>query len=611
MRKSKDTAAVNHQTVRRILRYAKPYWAWFLLALLLITVTVRLELLQPAMIEYTLDTYVGNYVELSREGLSLSELRHMGAEDIRGVLLMGVLYLLCSLAIFALTYSQMAILSSVGQKIIYNMRTDVFQHITSLHIGFFNDQPLGSLVTRVTTDCETVLEMFTSVIVNIIGSMFVLCGVMYSMLRRHVGLSLAIFTVIPLIVLCTVCYTRITRKMYRAIRARVSELNGFLAEHISGMRIVQMFSAEEETQAAFEQASEDLRKAHMRQLILSSSYSPVSYLLNIATMAILLVYGGRLAVSGVITIGTMLAFQRYISRFFQPIQEVTENFNVVQSAAAAAERIFWLMDTEPAVKEAEDAVGMASFKGHIEFKNVWFAYEDQEWVLRDVSFEVMPGQSVAFVGATGAGKTTIQNLICRYYDIQKGQILIDGVDVRKIRVSDLRKNIGQMLQDVFLFAGDVKSNIRLNNQDITDAQILEAARYVNADSFISRLEGGYDHRVIERGDAFSAGQRQLLSFARTLAVDPSMLILDEATANIDTETELLIQDALHKLMKGRTTIIVAHRLSTIQSCDKILVMHKGRIAESGTHQQLLAQSGLYYKLYKLQYEHDREMAAMG
>ena len=610
MSKRKDMAAVNHQTVRRILRYARPYWAWFLLALGLITLTVRLELLQPAMIEYTMDTYVGKYVELSREGLSISQLKNMGQADIQGAALMGVMYLGCSLLIFALTYSQMAILSSVGQKIIYNMRTDVFKHITSLHIGFFNDQPLGSLVTRVTTDCETVLEMFTSVIVNIIGSMFVLCGVMYSMMHRHLGLSLAIFTVIPLIVLCTVFYTRITRKMYRAIRARVSELNGFLAEHISGMRIVQMFSAEEEIQQTFEQGSEDLRKAHMRQLLMSSSYSPVSYLLNIGTMAILLVYGGKLAVSGAITIGTMLAFQRYISRFFQPIQEITENFNVVQSAAAAAERIFWLMDTEPAVQEEENALPMPSFKGHIEFKHVWFAYEEEEWVLRDVSFEVKPGQRIAFVGATGAGKTTIQNLICRYYEIQKGQILIDGTDIRNMKLGDLRKNIGQMLQDVFLFAGDVKSNIRLNNETITDADILSASRYVNADSFISRLEGGYDHPVIERGDAFSAGQRQLLSFARTLAVNPSMLILDEATANIDTETELLIQDALQKLMNGRTTIIVAHRLSTIQSCDQILVMQKGRIVESGTHQQLLSQLGLYYKLYKLQYEHDRELAAM-
>ena len=298
-----------------------------------------------------------------------------------------------------------------------------------------------------------------------------------------------------------------------------------------------------------------------------------------------------------------MIFQRYISKFFEPIQNLAEEFNVIQSAAASAERIFWLLDTKPQIQDKPDAVSMPSFRGEIEFKNVWFAYRDEEWVLRDVSFKVQPGQRVAFVGATGAGKTTIQNLICRYYDVQKGQVLVDGVDVRDIKIADLRRNIGQMLQDVFLFAGDVKSNIRLSEESISDADVVEAAKYVNADGFIQKLDGGYDHQVIERGAAFSAGQRQLLSFARTLAFQPSVLILDEATANIDTETEALIQDALNKLMEGRTTIIVAHRLSTIQNCDKIIVMHKGQICESGNHQELLAQGGIYYKLYKLQYEH--------
>ena len=605
---AKDTEVVNRKTVRRILRYATPYVGWFLLALMLILATVRLELLQPAIIEQATDAYVGKYVEISREGFSIAQLRHMRAADIRGVLGMGLAYLVSSVAIFALTYTQTAILAAVGQKIIYNMRTDIFHHMLELHIGFFNDNPIGRLVTRVTNDCETVLEMFTSVIVNIIGSVFVLAGVMYSMFKRHAGLSLAIFCVIPPIVICTVIFTKVSRKMYRAIRARLSELNAFLSEHVSGMKVVQIFSAEDAMQDAFETQTEVLRQSHIRQLMAMSAYSPISFVLNITSMAILLVYGGHLAAEGVVTIGTLMAFQRYMSRFFEPIQDMTENFNVIQSAAAAAERIFWLMDTPSAITEAPEPVHMESFRGKIEFRNVWFAYEEGEWVLQDVSFTVQPGQRVAFVGATGAGKTTIQNLICRYYDIQKGQILIDGVDVRQIRIDDLRRNIGQMLQDVFLFAGDVKSNIRLNNTQITDAEIVEAAKYVNAHDFIMQLDGGYDHKVIERGDAFSAGQRQLLSFARTLAVKPSLLILDEATANIDTETEMLIQDALEKLMQGRTTIIVAHRLSTIQSCDKILVMHKGRIAEEGSHQELLARGGLYYKLYKLQYEQDAKTA---
>ncbi len=607
MSKQQDNAVVNRHVVRRLLKYGKPYIGWFLLILLIIIGTVQLELWQPELIAQATDDYLAKYVQIEG-GLKIDLSYEMQQEDIRGILILGLKYLLSVILTFALTYAQAALLASVGQKIVYNMRTDIFNHLSKLHIGFFNDNPIGRLVTRVTNDCETVLEMFTSVIVNMVSSTFVLVGVMRAMIRHHSGLSLAIFTVIPITVVTTFVFTKITRKLYRAIRGRVSELNAFVAEHVSGMKVVQIFTAEKETQQAFEAQSEELRRAHIRQLMCHAIYSPISYLLNIASMAILLAYGGSLAVAGVVSLGTLTAFQRYITKFFHPIQEMAENFNVIQSAAAAAERIFWLMDTEPAIVDDPEAVEMPSFRGHIEFKNVWFAYREDEWVLRDVSFTVEPGQRVAFVGATGAGKTTIQNLICRYYDIQKGQILIDGVDVRKIRITDLRRNIGQMLQDVFLFTGDVKSNIRLNNTDISDQQIVDAAKYVNAHPFISNLEGGYDHQVIERGAAFSAGQRQLLSFARTLAFQPSVLILDEATANIDTETEALIQDALGKLMEGRTTIIVAHRLSTIQNCDKIIVMHKGEIREEGDHQELLAKGGLYYKLYKLQYEHGEDAA---
>ncbi len=599
-----DNATVNRHIVRRLLRYAIPYLGWFILVLAIIIGTVELELWQPKLIAQATDEFLGKYVQA--DGLPAAVDAATRAGDLRGILLLGGKYLFSVLAIFALTYTQTAMLSVVGQKIVYNMRTDIFNHLTTLHIGFFNDNPIGRLVTRVTNDCETVLEMFTSVIVTLVQSVFTLIGVMRAMLGYHVGLSLAIFTVIPITVVSTVIFTKITRKMYRAIRAKVSELNAFVAEHVSGMKVVQIFTAEKDTQQEFEEQSEDLRKAHIKQLMCHAIYSPISYVLNIASMAILLAYGGQLAMAGAVSIGTLLAFQRYITKFFQPIQEIAENFNVIQSAAAAAERMFWLMDTQPAITDAPDAVSMDHFEGRIEFKNVWFAYRDEEWVLKDVSFTVEPGQRVAFVGATGAGKTTIQNLICRYFDIQKGQILIDGVDVRKIRVADLRRNIGQMLQDVFLFAGDIKSNIRLNDTSISDEAVVEAAKYVNAHGFISQLEGGYDHQVIERGAAFSAGQRQLLSFARTLAFRPSVLILDEATANIDTETEALIQDALGKLMEGRSTIIVAHRLSTIQNCDKIIVMHKGEIREEGTHQELLARGGMYYKLYKLQYEHGTE-----
>ena len=469
---------------------------------------------------------------------------------------------------------------------------------------FFNENPIGRLVTRVTNDCETVNEMFTSVIVNILKSCFVLVGVIAVMLSENVKLSLYIFIVMPFITVATVVFRSATRKIYRAMRAKISELNGFVAEHVSGMKVVQVFTAENDVREDFETRTEDLRKINMKQLITFALYSPVSYVMNIAALAILIFVGGNMAMDGVVTLGTLVVFQRYINKFFQPIQEIAEQFDTIQSANACSERIFWLLDTKPQIENAPDAVHVDTFRGKIEFQHVWFAYRDEEWVLQDVSFTVEPGQRVAFVGATGAGKTTIQNLICRYYDIQKGAILIDGIDVRKICVEDLRRNIGQMLQDVFLFTGDVRANIRLNETGITDAEIEAAAETVNAAGFISRLPGGYAHEVIERGAAFSAGQRQLLSFARTLAFKPSVLILDEATANIDTETESLIQDALGKLMEGRTTIIVAHRLSTIQNADKIIVMHKGRIVEEGDHQQLLSQGGIYYKLYMLQYEHD-------
>ena len=597
-----DTASQKGGSVTRMLRYAVPYAGWFLLALVIILGTVAIELYQPLMLGKATDEFVNKYEDADNTGLTQAEIKEQRKEDLLGVVKLGVMYGLSVVISLGLTYAQAAILATIGQKIIYNMRTDVFTHLNKLHVGFFNDKPIGRLVTRVTNDCETVNEMFTNVIVNVLKSICLLGGIMIYMLTMHVKLSLLIFTVLPVITVATFAFRIYTRKIYRNIRAKVSELNGFVAEHISGMKTVQIFTAEEHTMHEFETETENLRKINIKQLTAFALYTPVTYVLNTTAMAILLLYGGRLAMDGAVTIGTLVIFQRYISKFFEPIQNLAEEFNIIQSAAASAERIFWLLDTKPEIQNKPDAVEMPSFRGEIEFRNVWFAYRDEEWVLRDVSFKVQPGQRVAFVGATGAGKTTIQNLICRYYDVQKGQVLVDGVDVRDIKVSDLRRNIGQMLQDVFLFTGDVKSNIRLSEESISDQDVVEAAKYVNADGFIQKLEGGYDHQVIERGAAFSAGQRQLLSFARTLAFQPSVLILDEATANIDTETEALIQDALQKLMEGRTTIIVAHRLSTIQTCDNIIVMHKGKICESGNHQELLAQGGIYYKLYKLQYE---------
>ena len=584
----------------RLLKYAKPYIWQFILAISIILIIVAVELYQPVLIGDAIDKFLSPYNSSSVVPVNSGITQQ---SDVQGVIKIGFVYLLTVLVIFFLNYAQAMILAHAGQKIIYNIRMEVFTHLNDLSISFFTRNPIGKLVTRVTNDTEALNEMYTSVVVNILKSCFVLLGVIFTMLTYNVKLSLMTFAVIPFIALFTFVFENASRKIYREIRSKISALNAFISEHVSGMKIVQIFAVENEIFDKFKNENEKLRKENIKQLLAFSIYNPTNFLMNITATSILLLFGGKMVTEGAISIGTIVVFHRFISKFFEPIQELAEQLNIVQSAMAASERIFGLLDEEPEIQNSSDAVEMESFKGSIEFKNVWFSYKDDEWILKDVSFKVNPGESVAFVGATGAGKTTIQNLICRYYDIQKGEILIDDINIKNIKVSSLRKNIGQMLQDVFLFSGDIKSNIRLKNEKITDDEIINASKYVNAHNFISKLNNKYDEHVIENGAAFSAGQRQLISFARTLAFKPDILILDEATANIDTETEVLIQDALKKLMKGRTTLIVAHRLSTIQNSNKIIVMHKGEIREEGTHQELLSQKGIYYKLYKLQYEH--------
>lgn len=581
----------------RLLRYAKPYLLQFIAAVAIILVIVAIELYQPVLLGDAVDKFLSSY----KNAENITNLNKQN--DIQGVLRISLIYTISVAVIFVLNYLQAMILAKTGQKIIYNIRMEVFSHLNKLSMNFFTNNPIGKLVTRVTNDTEALNEMYTSVIVNVLKSCFVLVGIIFTMISYNIKLSLLTFIVIPFIIIFTFTFKNVSMKIQREIRSKISALNAFISEHVSGMKIVQIFAVENEIFEDFKEENEKLKKEHIRQLFTFAIYNPTNFLMNITATSILLWFGGKMVIEGTITIGTIIVFQRYISKFFEPIQELAEQLNIIQSAAAASERIFVLLDTEPEIKDAENAVEIDSFEGSIEFKNVWFSYKEDEWILRDVSFKVNPGESVAFVGATGAGKTTIQNLICRYYDIQKGEILIDGINIRNIKVSTLRKNIGQMLQDVFLFSGDVKSNIRLQNENISDEEIIEASKYVNADNFIQKLDNKYNEHVIENGSAFSAGQRQLVSFARTLAFKPDILILDEATANIDTETEVLIQDALKKIMKGRTTLIVAHRLSTIQNSSKIIVMHKGEIREEGTHQELLTQKGIYYKLYKLQYEH--------
>lgn len=583
-----DVKKYSFKTIRRMLRYAKPYIGWFALSIVIILAIVGLELYQPIIL--------GNATDLIVENID-------SPDAVNQIITLGLRLLGVVLLSLVLSYAQSMVLAYIGQKVIFNVRMDVFKHLHKLSINFFNNNPIGRLVTRATNDIETLNEMYTSVIVNTLRSIALLIGIIITMVTYNVKLSLLTFTVMPFIVIFTTVFSVVSRKIYREIRVKISALNAFVSEHVSGMKIVQIFAVENKMLDKFKVRSEELRKRLMDHIKIFAVYGPSNYLLNITALALLLWFGGKMYIAGEITIGTIVIFQRYIGKFFEPIQEFAEQLNIIQSASASAERIFDLLDEKPEIVDSSNAVDMKDLKGEIEFKNVWFAYKDEEWILKDVSFKVKPGQNIAFVGATGAGKTTIQNLITRYFDIQKGEILIDGINIRDIKLDSLRMNIGQMLQDVFLFTGDVKSNIRLRNDKITDEEIYEASKYVNADGFISKFNKKYNEPVIERGASFSAGQRQLLSFARTLAFKPRILILDEATANIDTETEGLIQDALGKLMQGRTTLIVAHRLSTIQNSDKIIVMHKGRIMEEGTHQELLAHHGMYYKLYKLQYEH--------
>ncbi|HKM01517.1 MAG TPA: ABC transporter ATP-binding protein [Sedimentibacter sp.] len=594
----KQFKKIDKNLLRRLLTYAKPYIPKFVLAVAIIVVIVALELYQPILIGQAVDGFLSEYSNNS----TLIQGAEQGVHA-AGIIKIAFTYLLTVIVVFILQYSQARILARTGQNIIYNIRMEIYTHLSQLSLSFFTKNPIGKLVTRVTNDTEALNEMYTSVIVNILKSIFVLFGVIITMTTYNLRLSLLTFTVIPFIIVFTFTFKTMSKKIHREIRSKISAINAFISEHVSGMKVVQIFAVEDAIFNKFKEENENLRKQHMRQLLTFSIYNPTNYLMRIIAYCILLWFGGKMVVEGTVSIGTIVVFQRYITKFFEPIQELAEQVNIIQSASAASERIFLLLDEEPEIKDSENALEVESFKGSIEFKNVWFAYKEDEWILRDVSFKVNPGESVAFVGATGAGKTTIQNLICRYYDIQKGEILIDGINIKDIKVSSLRRNIGQMLQDVFLFSGDIKSNIRLRNENISDQEIIESSKYVNADSFISKYDDSYDHRVIENGAAFSAGQRQLVSFARTLAFKPDILILDEATANIDTETEVLIQDALKKLMKDRTTLIVAHRLSTIQNSNKIIVMHKGKIREEGTHQELLSKKGLYYKLYKLQYEH--------
>lgn len=565
----------------RLLSYAKPYAFWVALALILVLVLTWFDLYRPILIGDAINLFEadGDYDVIVNTAIKYSIVLALG---------------------FVFNIAQTWILQKTGQNIILQVRRELYLHIQSLSSRYFDLTPVGKLVTRVSNDVEALNEMYSDILVKLFRNIIKIIGLAAVMLVYDYKLALFSFILLPIVILLTVFFRRMARKIYRIYRTRLTDLNTFLSEHLSGMRIIQIFGREERKYEEFHDKNKKLYKAFYNEMLIFAVFRPLMYILSVLSLMIVLWVGSREVFATVISVGTLYIFSNYIQSFFDPIQELAEQFSTLQSSIASAEKIFTIMDEEFSIEEVENPVVLPEVKGRIEFDHVWFAYDDENYVLRDVSFVIEPGQKAAFVGATGAGKSSILNLIGRYYDIQKGHIYIDGVDIKELSKKQLRSAIGQMQQDVFIFEGDIEYNIRLHDEDITDEDVKKAAEYVNASRFIEKLPGAYKEPVTERGATFSAGERQLLSFARTLAHKPSILVMDEATANIDTETEILIQEALEKLMEGRTTIMVAHRLSTIQHADCIMVMHKGKIREQGTHQELLAQDGIYKKLYELQ-----------
>lgn len=652
--------AYDPKLMKRLLSYAKPYWHYLVICIILMMVITGLELSRPYLLKITIDEYLNGYKKpmyeldndvsingtnfkgktyvrernLSNEEkkqyenakikiitkerdnyylvdknndndkilLSKEELLEFKQEDIKGLSKIGIIFLVVIIFAFLLNYLQVYILNYTSQKIIFNIRQDVFSHIQKMSLSYFDKNPVGRLVTRVTNDTETLNEMYTSVLVSLFKDIFILIGIIVVMLRMDYKLALVSFTLIPLIVVASLVFRAKIRDVYRIGRIKLARINSSLNENITGMKTIHIFKKEDKKFREFDEINKDFLDTAKKEIRIYAIFRPTIEIIRALGIALLVWYGGGKVISGYMEFGVLYAFIDYLQRFFEPIMDLTEKYNILQSAMASSERIFMILDTDEDIKNPENPIPLTDLKGKIEFKNVWFAYEEENWVLRNVNFTINPGEKVAFVGATGAGKSSIINLITRFYDIQKGEILIDGINIKNYDKHELRKHIGIVLQDVFLFTGNIKDNIRLNNKNISDEKVKEIAEYVNANHFIEKLPNKYDEPVMERGSTLSAGERQLLAFARALAFNPDILILDEATSNIDTETEILIQDALSKLIEGRTTIAVAHRLSTIQHSDKIIVLNKGEIVEMGNHQELLEKEGLYYDLYRLQYK---------
>ena len=586
--KGSDRHMSDGELVKRLLSYAKPFWKQFVIVFFLMIFSIAYDIVSPLIIGKVQDLVKAEFI----------------LEDLYRCLMVYISILVVSMVC---TYLQSIILQKVGQQILSDLRMDIFTHIESLSHEQLNNIPVGKLVTRVTNDTNSISMMFTNVLVTMAKNSMVIVGVLGGMLMLNYTLTLMVLCFVPFVVLFTVIFRKFSRTVHRNVNDARTDINTYLSENLSGIKITQIFNREEQKMQDFLKKSYDLQKAKQQQIYVFGIFRPMVYMLHISATLCLFYLGGKGIIADstfmgqTITSAIVVSFYLYISKFFNPIQTLAEQFDILQKSFASAEKIFTIMDMVPEIVDEPDAIELDEIRGEIEFKDVWFAYKPDEWVLKGVSFHVEPKQTVAFVGSTGSGKSTILSLMVRNYDIQKGQILIDGIDIKKIKISSLRKHFGQMLQDVFLFSGDIRSNIILREEGISDEEVMEACRYVNADSFINRLEAGLDEVVQERGNNFSAGQRQLLSFARTIIHKPAVMILDEATANIDTETELLIQDSLEKMKNIGTMLIVAHRLSTIQHSDNIILLSQGEIVEQGNHQELLAKKGQYYHLYTLQF----------
>jgi len=600
--------AFDPHLARRLLRYLRPYRARAIISVALVIVSSALQIAGPAIIAVAIDLFVRPGGQAPQKGLSASlgnwlQSNGLAMDPIEGVNLAAAIYVLTLVVGFAVLYTQMILMNVMGQYVMYDLRKQIFGHLQRLDVQFFDRNPVGRLITRVTTDVDALNEMFTAGFVAIFGDIFVLAGIIGVLFFMDWKMALVLFSITPFILLASVWFRNGARKTYRQVRARIAAINAFLQEHISGMPVVQLFNRQTEEGDKFEDLNARHRDANIQSIYYYAIFYPVIELVQSVGIALIVWYGGGQVLRNALSIGALIAFFQYAQRFYEPISDLSEKYNILQAAMAASERIFKLIDM-PVKIEDRGAVELTDLE-RIEFRNVWFAYKESEWVLKDVSFVVEKGERIAIVGHTGAGKTTVTSLLLRFYETQRGEILINGIDIRQIRISSLRRLFAIVQQDFFLFSGTVGENISLSDEAISPEDVYAAATRVQADRFISRLPDGYASIVRERGAGFSVGEKQLLAFARALAFDPPLLILDEATSSIDTETERLIQKAIEILMAGRTAIVIAHRLSTIRSSDSILVFHHGQIHERGSHDELMRTDGLYRKLYEIQYKNQR------